>query len=194
MSKRASANQENARRSTGPKDSSLSRYNATKHGLLAQGITELDSPENYTAFCSMLHIGLKPEGEVECFLVQRIGLAMLRLKRAAALEAEFLTEQLNPTTTYIDDLLAANLHVSKKGQGARVSADTVDALASKFGRYETQAENRLFRHLHELQRLQAMRRGEVVAAPASLEVAVHTDTQPLASFGNLPQPQQEGEP
>jgi len=39
-------------------------------------------------------------------------------------------------------------------------------------RYETSIERGLYRALHELQRLQAARRGEAVAAPVAVDVCV----------------------
>jgi hypothetical protein len=43
------ANTRNALRSTGPKDTTATRFNAVKHGLLAAGVTELDDAEGYLA-------------------------------------------------------------------------------------------------------------------------------------------------
>ena len=196
------ANRRNSRRSTGPNDTTSTRYNAVKHGLLAEGITELDNPETFPAFCAKLESELKPTGEIECFLVRQIAFDVVRLKRVALLEAEFTTAQLNPPITETH-LGAMNMLIEvdsdktvvlDPGIPSRLSADAVDALASKFGRYETQIENRLFRHLHELERLQRLRHGEHVPAPASVDVAIHAGGQPLASFGNPPQPQAEIEP
>jgi hypothetical protein len=190
------ANRRNSRRSTGPKDTASTPYNAAKHGLLAEGVTELDNPETFPAFCARLESELKPFGEIECFLLRQIALDMVRLKRVALLEAEFTTAQLNLpiTEASADEVVYGKTVVLDPGLPARLSAWAVDALGSKFGRYETQIENRLFRHLHELERVQRLRHGEHVAAPASVDVAIHAAGQPLASFGNPPPPQAETEP
>lgn len=37
-------------------------------------------------------------------------------------------------------------------------------------RYETTIENRLYKTLHELERIQRMRRGEIIAAPVLLDI------------------------
>lgn len=100
------ANQSNAKASTGPVNTVSTRYNAVKHGLLSQGITELD--------------GL----------------------------------------------------------------DYHDSLTGKFQRYETQIENKLYRALHELERLQRGRKGEKLLVPATVDVGLHSDHEQLASFGN----------
>src|SRR5437899_943555 len=96
---RAEINRRNAQNSTGPRDTASTRFNAVKHGLLAEGVTELDSPETFPDFCARLEAELKPVGEVEGFLTRRIALGMVRLRRAAFLEAEFLTAELNPPIT-----------------------------------------------------------------------------------------------
>jgi hypothetical protein len=192
---RTEANRQNARQSTGPKDTTSTRFNAMKHGLLAQGVTELDSPETFADFCASLEVELKAVGEVEAFLVRRVALGMVRLKRAALLEAEFLTAQLNPpvTETTLSDMgvmlaeMDAKTTVLDPGLPARVSADTVDALANTFARYETMTENRVLRALNQLERMQQLRRGEKLPLPGN------ADREPVASFGNPSQLQEDGD-
>ena len=182
----------NARKSTGPKDTTSTRFNAVKHGLLAEGITEIDSPEAFPGFCARIETVLQPVGEVEKFLAQRVALGMVRLKRAGLLEAEFLTAQLNPAVTErqggmdsdMEALLNGKSVVIEPGLPARLSAGAVDALANTFARYETAIENRLFRALNQLERMQRIRRGEAIPAPVSADVAIHGDK--LASSRNTP--------
>jgi hypothetical protein len=184
---RTEANRENALRSTGQKDTTATRFNAVKHGLLAEGVTELDEPETFADFSAKLEAELKPVGEVEGFLARRVALGIVRLKRAALLEAEFLTAQLNPPVTErqggmdsdLEAMLNGRIVVTDPGLPARLSADAVDALANTFARYETMTENRVYRALNQLERMQRLRRGEKLPLPASGE--------PLGSFGNSPQ-------
>jgi len=89
------ANRENAKRSTGPRDRSLTRFNARRHGLLA-GLTELDDEARYRAICSGLESQLKPISELEIALIQRIAFCLMRLDRAALIEAEIITARLHP--------------------------------------------------------------------------------------------------
>jgi hypothetical protein len=49
-------------------------------------------------------------------------------------------------------------------------------LVSVFQRYGTTSANGLFRFLHELERLQRMRQGENVPAPATVDFNIHADT------------------
>jgi hypothetical protein len=189
---RIEGNRRNARKSTGPKDTSSTRFNAVKHGLLAEGVTELDSPETFSEFCARLQAELKPIGEVEKFLGRRIALGMVRLKRAVLLEADFLTSQLNPpvTETSLSDMCRMLAEMDSKtvvvdpGLPARLSVEAADALANTFARYETAIENRLFRALNQLERMQRLRRGETIPSPVSADIAIHGDK--LASLGNSP--------
>ena len=82
--KRRTANRVNAQLSTGPKNTRATRLNAVRHGLLAEGLTELDCPDTFGAICSKLESQLTPVGELEAFLTKRIALCMVRLKRFAA--------------------------------------------------------------------------------------------------------------
>jgi hypothetical protein len=193
---RADANRANAQKSTGPKNTTSTRYNAVKHGLLSVGVTELDHPESYHALCAQLESEFKPVGEVETFLVrQRIALYMLRIRRASLLEAEFLTAVLNPpiTETKIlrkaEDAFPNSFDVTETvvhdpGLPAKIPPDNIATLANTFGRYETSFENGLYRALHELERLQRLRCGERVPPPSTIDVAIHGGGDQVGSFGN----------
>ncbi len=191
---RTEANRENAHLSTGPKDTTSTRFNATKHGLLAEGVTELDSPEKFNPLLSQLEFEMQPVGEVERFIVRRIALCMVRLRRVPLLEAEFITAKLNPPVTKKDggwvdgelEKMNGKTVVIDPGLPASFPTAAMDALSGTFARYETTMENRLHKNLNLLERLQRARRGEIVPPPASLDVSVHTDTPAVASFGNPP--------
>lgn len=83
------SNQANAKASTGPVNTASTRYNAVKHGLLSQGVTELDKLD-YHSFLSSVQNSLKPVGPIETALSERICLCLVRLKRAHGLEARFI--------------------------------------------------------------------------------------------------------
>jgi hypothetical protein len=126
-----------------------------------------------------------PQGELESFLVRRIALGMVRLRRAALMEAEFIHGTLHPEVR--EKNLLADIQESlggavvKPGEQPRVSSATVDCLTDKFQRHETAVENKLYRAINQLERLQRIRRGEFIAAPAALDVAVHGDDKALAN-------------
>jgi len=185
------ANRRNSEKSTGPKNVTSTRYNALKHGLLSEGITELDDVQGYEGLCKKIEGELKPIGMVEMFLVLRIVLCMVRLRRACLLEAEYVTDDLNPPiierTGGIRNLLSnemdGKIEVIDPGLPARLSLSAIETLVDKLQRYETAIENKLYRALNQLERIQRMRQGEEIPPPAAVDLGVHSE-KALASFGN----------
>lgn len=80
---KANSNRKNAQQSTGPRDTTSTRYNAVQHGLLAKGITELDDADAYESLIQRLAQVYHPVGDLETFFVQRIAFHMIRLQRIA---------------------------------------------------------------------------------------------------------------
>jgi hypothetical protein len=178
--KKTEANRRNGQNSHGPKDTTSTRFNATKHGLLARGITELDDAESYRAILDNLRREKAPVGTLETALVESLALEIARLPRARRLEAEYITAVLNPPILKSQALpvdLFFEPTVIDPGLPAAIHADCMAKLVSLYQRYETAIHNRIFRLIHELERLQRMRNGESLPAPAVLDVQVHADTR-----------------
>ena len=182
------ANRQNARKGKGgPKDTSATRFNASKHGLLAQGITELDDAEAYTALLERLNEAHQPAGDIESFLVERIALAIVRLRRIARMEAEYIRGELHPVIrgkSSSERVRWRERPVLDPGLPATMKAGSVVVLEGIFQRYETAMENKLYRAMNELERLQRMRQGERISAPAVVDVAVHTEGGGVGPFGD----------
>jgi len=167
ISPRLSANRRNAARSSGPKNTISTRFNATKHGLLADGITELDDRERYEGLCHNLRCEFHPQGTLENFLVRRVALGLIRVERAAMLEARMITQQLNPaqySKSPMDQQLEQMIAESRSklvdpGIPVQLASEEIKLICDTFGRYETANENRLFRSLSQLERLQSTRKG-----------------------------------
>jgi hypothetical protein len=51
-----------------------------------------------------------------------------------------------------------------------------------FQRYETSVENKLFRHMHEAERLRRLIQGEKLPPPVAVDIAVHADNTGLDSL------------
>jgi hypothetical protein len=189
--RKIAANRENAQKSTGPANTVSTRFNAQKHGLLSHGITELDNPEKFQSLVEQLKTELQPVGILEQECVQQIATLLIRIRRARRLEAEALTAHLNPPkkihhpgTAFADDPQVFGWSETVDvGLPAQVSMDTVDQINRTIVRYESATENKLFRWQNQLERLQRLRRGEKIPAPASIELNVHTAGD-VASFGN----------
>jgi hypothetical protein len=170
--RKIAANRANGQKSHGPIDTTSTRYNATKHGLLAAGITQLDDPEGHNTTLSDLIRELNPIGVREIFLVRCAALDMVRWPRASRLEAEYITGVLNPPIHAPNVLpeLTFQPETLDPGLPAAISFETAQRLVSIFQRYETAIAIRLFRTLHELERLQRIRANESLPAPAMVDV------------------------
>lgn len=181
---KADSNRRNAQRSTGPRDTTSTRLNSVKHGLLARGMTELDDSDAYESLIQRLTEAYRPLGVLEEFFVQRIAFHMIRIQRAERLEAEYITGEIHPPVTapIMDGILEPE--VIEPGLPAAIDALTAVKLVSGFQRYETANENKLYRAINEFERLQRRRRGEYVPAPQALDVSVHSGPESQDSLGS----------
>ena len=162
------ANRKNAKKSTGPKDTSPTRLNALKHGLLSeQVLIEGEKKKDLEELGRGLREQLAPQGELEVILVDRMVSSVWRLKRALKIEAAEMS------------------WAYEQGLGARDGKQGDERLAYKqifWGsdhqtvlRYETTIERQIYRALHELIRIQAARKGEKPPAPIALDVDVNKE-------------------
>lgn len=170
--KQLQANRSNALVSTGPKTASGKEkvaQNARKHGLLSKHVVINDeSQAQFNRFRQELLDHLEPVGSLEEVLADRLAAAIWRLHRAGRIEVELLD------TIYLNGISSASIknpELPTLGKALRYDLINYNTL-SKFHRYEAHIERGLFRTLHELQRLQAARKGQPVAAPAVLDIDV----------------------
>ncbi len=176
--KKVAANRLNGQKSHGPKNTTSTCFNATKHGLLAEGITELDETAGYRTVLNDLIREKNPVGTVETFLVTSAAMDMLRCRRARRLEAEFINADLHPPIIQEPSFVVRD-KILDPGLPASTSPKCAQRLFGVFQRYETAFVNRILRLLHELERLQRMRGGEKMPAPAVVDVSVHASASSL---------------
>jgi uncharacterized iron-regulated protein len=140
-----------------PDGKRISRYNALKHGILSNVLTDYDEI-SVGEWHAVLKNELEPGTLLEEVLVERIAYILLRLSRVAKAETEHVKKCLNPTITepYLPDLLEGR--VLKKGYEPRLSAEHIEPLFSVYYRYEKSLENRLYRALLELDKIQNARK------------------------------------
>jgi hypothetical protein len=187
--KQIAASRINGKKSKGPNDTRSTRFNATKHGLLAAGITELDDAEGYREMLRDLTKERKPVEVVDIYLVQLMASKMVRSRRVQRLEAEFITSILNPPI-YERDLSA---DLAKEFSGTMVDpglpapmpSGTVQTLFNLYQRYETANENQFYHALHELERVQRLRRDEPVPPTAPEVTGDDTDNPASVSFAEV---------
>jgi hypothetical protein len=81
--------------------------------------------------------------EMDAFLVQRMALCMVRLRRTPLLEAELVTSILHPAI-YSEGLEPLGQLTIDPGQPPRIDSEGVEIL-DRYQRYETAIENKLYR-------------------------------------------------
>jgi hypothetical protein len=150
------ANRRNAMKSTGPhtpEGKAVVAQNATRHGLLSTKLL-IDGEEEAELFglAERLRAELRPEGELEELLLDRIVTAFWRLRRVAHFEAALLNDK-----EFV--IVSAAHKFSGYAHGAM----------GTISRYEAQHERSLYTALRELKRLQAARADEVAAAAPLLD-------------------------
>lgn len=166
------ANQRNAKLSRGPKTSTgkaVSAKNALKHGLLSRDVTiPGESSYDFKKFSEAMCDRLKPEGELECELVERIILLCWRLKRVPRAEVAILAWC---RESAVRSPWSTTDHLSTEADRGKTHVSSEGSLA-KLSRYETSLERSLFKTIHELERMQASRAGQHVPIPAVVDIDV----------------------
>jgi hypothetical protein len=85
------SNRRNSGNSPGPRNTERTRYNAIRHALLAEGLTEWDDAEKYEENIHALTAKYPSSDPVDTFLIEQMALEMVRSRRTARLEAETIT-------------------------------------------------------------------------------------------------------
>ncbi|HYP06151.1 MAG TPA: hypothetical protein VER03_07920 [Bryobacteraceae bacterium] len=93
---KALANRANATHSTGPNDTSKTRFNGLAHGLTSkQAVIPGESQADYDAFATALRKDLRAYTAVEKLLADRVIAAAWRLKRFTRVETAFFTGRID---------------------------------------------------------------------------------------------------
>ncbi|MDD4628252.1 MAG: hypothetical protein PHE68_02540 [Candidatus Peribacteraceae bacterium] len=142
----------------------VSRLNARKHGILGDLKTKYEG-NAFEGYRKELFEELQPIGFMEALLVERIALCCLLLYRAGKAEREFMLSRLSPP---ISDRLS-DFDYDESSYRPLVKPEDVERLTNTYLRYQTTIENRLYKAMHELERLQRMRRGESIPSPLTVE-------------------------
>lgn len=165
----ATANRINAQASTGPRTDTgkaTSAKNAVRHGLTARAIViPGEDPEEFAQFHSDFCARLRPADAVETLLVDRIVACAWRLQRIVRIEREVLESFKIGTHFSMFEKITAGIAYH---HDARDGADVL----GKIARHESVLEKSLLRTMHELERLQATRAGQVVPPPVAVDVNV----------------------
>ena len=183
------ANRRNAKLSRGPKTEegkAKAAKNSLKHGVLSRNVLLVDEDAGaFSELAERLQATLKPDGELEAALVERIIELIWRLRRLGKIEnAVLVWQRLQLAAKQLWSSSDASYSASDivreaaKKEGveklvllgqAFVSGE--DSLA-KLSRYETSIERSLYKALHELERRQAARLGEHLPPPVAADIDV----------------------
>ena len=174
--KQIEANRRNALKSTGPKSAiskAMIATNAVTHGLLTRGIQILgEDHHELVAFRERMLAQLAPEGALESLLAERVIVNAWRLARAGRYEAELIDTTLKEMQKDRELMpFRSQFHAVPQRRDA-IRKCLNDGSYDKLARYETHIENGLYKALHELQRIQAERKGRAVQTPVALDVIV----------------------
>lgn len=126
----------------------VSRYNATRHGILREALTEYEQVE-YEEIFNNISGYFKPRNFIEEMLVERIAVAYLKFVRLSKAEAEAMKTALDPTIP-MGGLLRFN---DKNGYEPVLKPNLLDVLNNTYTRYEVGIENRLYKALDKLREL-----------------------------------------
>lgn len=157
---------------------SVSKYNAVKHGVLNVILSDYENDMSKNIY-QQLVIDLKPEGFLEVGLVERIAVGFIRLFRVGKAEGEFMKSTLDPVNirrinSLANDGLEYLSHefetVEITGYRPEITKEAIQDLDHILLRYETSIENKIYKAIHELQRLQAMRLGRNIPLPSVVDV------------------------
>lgn len=178
--KQLKANQENGKKGGVKTDEGkeVSKYNALKHGILKANVSEYEA-EFSNDVMDRLNSQFQPVGVLEKMLVDRIGYIYIRLFRVAKSENEYMQSILNPRKVTVKDIIPqiefTETIVENEGYVPILKDTSVEKLTSTYLRYEIALENRMYKAIHELQRLQANRIGEKIPPPLAVDIDMTGD-------------------
>lgn len=178
--KQLKANQENGKKG-GVKTNegkAVSKYNALKHGILQEAVSGYEADFSSDVM-DRLNSQFQPVGVLEKMLVDRIGFYYVRLFRVAKSENEYMQSILNPRKVTVKDIIPqiefTETIVESEGYTPILKDVSVEKLTSTYLRYEIALENRMYKAIHELQRLQANRNGEKIPPPLAVDIDMTGD-------------------
>jgi hypothetical protein len=147
------ANRANATKSTGPVDTSKTRFNSLAHGLTSkQTVIPGESQEAYDSFAAGLKKDLRPSSAIENVLSDRVIAAAWRLQRFTRVESAFLSNR-------IDAYLEANPDQDPDAALANLFIDPAEAAKMRlFLRYQTAVQREYDKAFKEFQAAKVERR------------------------------------
>lgn len=179
--KRTAANRANAQKSTGPRTvqgKQRSGKNALIHGILSRDLViDTEDPSEFAALLDGLLDAHEPAGAAEALLVEKIAMALWKMKRLNAVES----------ATVRRALLLPGMVLVKPPAHLRVELEIADstiaglpANADKLIRYLAQLEGQYYRAMATLLALQNQRKQNAALEVAAVHVVPSTAADTIA--------------
>lgn len=147
----------------------VSKLNALKHGLLTKEVLiEGEEEESLLELHQRLKEDLKPKGEIETLLTDRIISNTWRLRRLLEVERAVMEWRMENELSHSWTFEKGEEHGYKEAAREMFVNDDIEKLL----RYEIAIERSTYKALHELQRLQAARAGKKPPLPIAIDVEV----------------------
>lgn len=143
------ANRSNAQKSTGAiteAGKEAIKYNALKHGILKTDMTPYEDSD-IEEIKAELFEDFKPTLKIQGYILERIAVHLVKLKRVTKAEKELVLSFLHP------DFKPINLN-NKGVYRSKVGADGIKTFTDIYQRYEVTEENRMYKALEQLRQLQ----------------------------------------
>jgi hypothetical protein len=139
-----------------PRVRSSPAANALRHGVLSTNpvIPRVEKRADWEDHLAGQIAALEPVGDLELVFTHRIALTLWRLNRLIGFERHVLT----PTVPYLNELTALRRGLS--GAEARLVRAFPTEPTEHIQRYEAHLHRMFLKDLHELEALQARRRGD----------------------------------
>jgi hypothetical protein len=146
------ANRANSTLSTGPADTSRTRFNGLSHGLTSkQTVIRGEDQQEYDKFEANFRKQLAPVGETETLLVDRLIAAAWRLKRFTRIETSFFNNR-------IDAIQEDNPDLDPDAALAILFTDPAEMARMRlFLRYQTSVQREYDKAMREFEKAKAER-------------------------------------
>ena len=163
-------NRANAQHSTGPKDTTKTRFNGVQHGLTSkQTVIPGESQEEYDKFHAGFLQDLNPHSAIERTLADRAIAAAWRLKRFQRMEAAYFNDRVN---AFLED----NPEAGPDSALANLFIDPAEIAKTKlFLRYQTTVQREYDKAISEYRKARAEREKQLLEE-AVLQAALERQT------------------
>jgi hypothetical protein len=177
------ANKNNAQHSTGPQDTTRSRFNGVQHGLTSnQTVIPGESQEEYDQFEADFRADLNRRSALETTIAERVIAAAWRLKRFQRMESAFYNDRVN---AFLDDNPGADPNCAL----ANLFIDPVEISKMRlFLRYQSTVQREFDKAMAEYTKLQAERAEEPFeeTIPEAATQPTPIRVNPCESVANFP--------